>query len=67
MSVKIAEVQSIVFADVKKTEPVWLYLNRTQDSLRYLGLRGAVLDFTEFKPLQDLKKGDQLKITFEKI
>ncbi len=67
MSVIIAEVQSTVFTDVKKTEPLWLHLNKTVDQLRYLGLLGEALEFTELKPLEDLKKGDILKITFEKL
>ena len=65
MPVKIAEVNSTVFMDVNKTEPLWLYLNKAIDQLRYLGLLGSAVEFTELKLSEDLKKGDILKITFE--
>ncbi len=67
MSIKIGEVQCEVFLDVKKSEPLWLYLNKAIDELRYLGSLGSAIEFTELKPLEDLKKGDILKITLEKM
>ena len=66
MPVKVAEINSTVFMDVSKKEPLWLYLNKTIDQLRYLGLLGSAIEFTELKLSEDLKKGDILKITFEK-
>ncbi len=58
VSVKIGEVQSEMTADVKQT-----------DNLKVL-LR---IDWTDkmkevtFKPSEDLKKGDKVKITIEKV
>jgi len=58
VSVKLGEVQSEIMADVKKT-----------DNLKVL-LR---VDWTDkmkeitFKPSQDLKKGDKVRISVEKV
>ena len=58
MAVKIGEVTSEMTADVKKTEDMKVslkvsYSDKTKE--------------TTFKPLEDLKKGDKVKITLEKI
>ena len=58
MTVKIGEVTSEMTADVTKTEdmkvsPKVSYSDKTKE--------------TTFKPLADLKKGDKVKITLEKI
>ena len=58
MTVKIGEVTSEMTTDVKKTEDMKVslkvgYSDRTKE--------------TTFKTLEDLKKGDKVKITLEKI
>ena len=58
MAVKIGEVTAEMTADVKKTEDMKVslrvgYSDRTKE--------------TTFKTLEDLKKGDKVKITVEKI
>jgi len=58
MTVKIGEVTSKMTTDVKKTEDMKVslkvgYSDRTKE--------------TTFKTLEDLKKGDKVKITVEKI
>ena len=58
MTVKIGEVTSEMTADVTKTEDMKVslkvgYSDRTKE--------------TTFKTLEDLKKGDKVKITVEKI
>ncbi|MCX5908300.1 MAG: hypothetical protein NTY64_14235 [Deltaproteobacteria bacterium] len=58
MAVKIGEVTVETTGDVKKTEDVKVslrvsYSDKTKE--------------TTFKPLEDLKKGDKVKITVEKI
>jgi hypothetical protein len=58
MAVKIGEVTSEMTTDVKKTEDMKVslkvgYSDRTKE--------------TTFKTLEDLKKGDKVKITVEKI
>jgi hypothetical protein len=58
MSVKIGEVTTEVTNDIKKTE-----------DLKVL-LRVSFVDRAKemsFKPLEDLKKGDKVKITVEKV
>jgi cell envelope opacity-associated protein A len=58
MAVKIGEVTSEMTADVKKTEDVNVLLKVSySDKMKE----------TKFKPLEDLKKGDKVKITVEKI
>ena len=58
MSVKIGEVQSKLSADVKKTDDVSVDLK-----VSYSGK----IDIVKFKPSEDLKKGDTVKITIEKV
>jgi len=58
MAVKIGEVQAKLSADVKKTEDLGVQL-RVSFSDK--------LETVRFKPAQDLKKGDTLKITIEKV
>ena len=58
MSVKIGEVQTKVSADVKKTDEVSVDLK-----ISYMGK----IDIVKFKPSEDLKKGDTVKITIEKV
>ena len=58
MAVKIGEVTCEMTTDVKKTEDMKVslkvgYSDRTKE--------------TTFKTLEDLKKGDKVKITLEKI
>ena len=58
MAVKICEVTSEMTADVKKTEDMKVslkvsYSDKTKEAT--------------FKPSEDLKKGDKVKITVEKI
>lgn len=58
MAVKIGEVQAKLSADVKKTDDLGVHLRISFSDK----LEGA-----KFKPSQDLKKGDTLKITIEKV
>ena len=58
MAVKIGEVQARLSADVKKTEDLGVHLRVSYSDK----LEGA-----KFKPSQDLKKGDTLRITIEKV
>jgi hypothetical protein len=58
MAVKIGEVQAKLSADVKKTEDLAVHLRVTYSDK---------LERAKFKPNQDLKKGDTLKITVEKL
>ena len=58
MAVKIGEVQAKLSADVKKTDDLGVHLRISYSDK----LEGA-----KFKPAQDLKKGDTLKITVEKV
>ncbi len=58
MAVKIGEVQSEMTADVKKTEDLKVLLRVSwSDKLKEV----------TFKPSEDLKKGDKIKITVEKV
>jgi len=58
MAVKIGEVQSEMTADVKKTEDLKVQMKVTwSDKLKEI----------TFKPSVDLKKGDKVKITVEKV
>ena len=58
MAAKIGEVRAKLLADVKKTEDLGVHLRVSYSDK----LEGA-----KFKPAQDLKKGDTLKITIEKV
>ena len=58
MAVKIGEVQSELTADVKKTESIKVGLSVSySDKLKEI----------KFNPSEDLKKGDKVKITVEKL
>ena len=58
MAVKIGEVQSEMTGDVKKTENLNVSLKVSySDKAKQ----------TTFKPSEDLKKGDKVKITIEKV
>jgi len=58
MSVKIGEVTAEVTSDVKKTEDLKVQLK--------VAYSDRVKEIS-FKPLEDLKKGDKVKITVEKV
>jgi hypothetical protein len=58
MAVKIGEVQSEITGDVKKTEDLKVLLKVSyQDKMKEI----------TFKPSEDLKKGDKVKVTVEKV
>jgi len=58
MVVKLGEVQSEMTADVKKTEELKVALKVSwMDKMKEIA----------FKPSEDLKKGDKVKITIEKV
>ena len=58
MAVKLGEVQSEMTADVKKTEDLKVQLKVDwNDKMKEI----------KFKPSEDLKKGDKVKITVEKV
>jgi hypothetical protein len=58
MAVKLGEVQSEMTADVKKTEDLKVLLRVSwSDKMKEIS----------FKPSEDLKKGDKVKITVEKV
>ena len=58
MAVKIGEVTSEMTSDVKKTEDLKVRLQVTYSD--------KAKEIT-FKPAEDLKKGDKVKITVEKV
>jgi len=58
MAVKIGEVQSEMTADVKKTENLSVSLKVSYSE------KAKQVTFT---PSEDLKKGDKVKITVEKV
>ena len=58
MAVKIGEVQSEMTDDVKKTEDMKVRLQ--------VSWSDKTKEVT-FKPSEDLKKGDKVKITIEKV
>ena len=58
MAVKIGEVQSEMTADVKNTENLKVRLQ--------VSYSDRIKEIT-FKPSEDLKKGDKVKITVEKV
>jgi ribosomal 50S subunit-recycling heat shock protein len=56
--VKLGEVQSKMSADVRKEDEL----------IVRLGVRGLnMLEIVSFKPSEDLKRGDRVKITIEKF
>jgi len=58
MAVKLGEITSEMTADVKKTEDLKVLLR--------VGWSDKMKDMT-FRPSEDLKKGDKVKITVEKV
>jgi ribosomal 50S subunit-recycling heat shock protein len=58
MSIKLGEVQAKMSADVKKTEELSVSLKVSWSDK---------LETVKFKPSEDLKKGDTVKITIEKV
>ena len=58
MAVKIGEVQSEITGDVKNTENLKVRLQA--------GYSDKIKEIM-FKPSEDLKKGDKVKITVEKV
>jgi len=59
VSVKLGEVQSEITADVKKTEDLKVLLR--------IGWGAETTGKISFKPSEDLKRGDKVKITVEKL
>jgi len=58
MAIKLGEVQSEMTADVKKTDDLKVLLRVSwTDKMKEI----------TFKPSEDLKKGDKVKITVEKV
>ena len=58
MAVKIGEVQSEMTTDVKKTDELKVLLKLDwNDKMKEI----------KFKPSEDLKKGDKVKITIERV
>jgi len=58
MSIKLGEVQAKMSADVKKTDDMTVSLKVSWSDK---------LETVKFKPSEDLKKGDTVKITVEKV
>jgi ribosomal 50S subunit-recycling heat shock protein len=58
MSIKLGEVQAKMSADVKKTDDMTVSLKVNWSDK---------LETVKFKPSEDLKKGDTVKITVEKV
>ena len=58
MATKIGEVQSEMTTDVKKTEELKVFLRVDWNNK---------MKEIKFKPSEDLKKGDKVKITVEKV
>jgi cell shape-determining protein MreC len=58
MSVKLGEVQAKICGDVRKTDELFINL-RVGNSDK--------LEIAKLKPSEDLKKGDTVKITIEKM
>jgi ribosomal 50S subunit-recycling heat shock protein len=58
MSVKIGEVQAKMSADVKKADELDVGLKLSYSNK---------LETVKIKPSEDLKKGDTVKITLEKV
>jgi len=58
MSIKLGEVQAKMSADVKKTDDMTVSLKVNWSDK---------LETVKFKPSEDLKKGDAVKITVEKV
>ncbi|MDP2917603.1 MAG: hypothetical protein Q8O16_06720 [Dehalococcoidia bacterium] len=58
MTTKLGEVQAKMSADVKKTDELSVSLKVSYSDK---------LETAKFKPSEDLKKGDTVKITIEKV
>ncbi len=58
MAVKLGEVEAKMSADVKKTDELGVHLRVSYSDK---------LETVKFKPSEDLKKGDKVRITFEKV
>lgn len=58
MTVKLGEIQAKMSGNASKTDDLNVHLR-----LRRLD----ILEFARFKSLEDLKKGDVIKITIEKV
>jgi len=58
MVIKLGELETTMSADIKKTDEVKVRLK--------VGWSNR-LEAAKFKPSEDLKKGDKVKITFEKL
>lgn len=58
MPTKLGEVQAKMSADVKKTDELSVSLKVSYSDK---------LETVKFKPSEDLKKGDTVKITIEKV
>ncbi len=59
MPTKLGEVQSEMTGDVKKTEDLEVQMR--------MGWGYVTTGKVTFKPSEDLKKGDKVKITIEKV
>lgn len=59
MATKIGEVQCEMTSDVQKTEDLKVLLR--------IGWGAETTGKIEFKPSEDLKKGDKVKVTIEKL
>jgi len=58
MAIKLGEVHSKMSADVRKEDEL----------IVRLGVRGLnMLEIVSFKPSEDLKRGDRVRITIEKV
>ncbi len=58
MTIKLGEIQAKMSANASKTDDLNVHLR-----LRRLD----ILELVRFKPGEDLKKGDMIKITIEKV
>jgi len=58
MAVKVGEIEAKLVADIKKSEDVGMHLRA--------GMSDRI-QMARFRPAQDLKKGDTLRITVEKV
>ena len=58
MPTKLGEIQTTMMRDVKKTDELMVHLRISFEDK---------LNTATFKPSEDLKKGDKVKITIEKV
>ena len=59
MAIKVAEIETEMIADVRKTEDL--------KTLLRINWGAETTGKAEFKPAENLKKGDKVKIIIEKI